>query len=88
MACERPAVATRSPGPVSIITDGTTGWLTADDSVDTLAGALAEAIDNHAERARRGRAARAIVCDHYTWDAIAERLAAVLEVVASPSIAP
>jgi glycosyltransferase involved in cell wall biosynthesis len=82
MACERPAVATPSPGPVSIIANGTTGWLTSDDSQDTLATALAEAIDDHAERARRGRAAREVVCERYTWDAIAERLAAVLEDVA------
>jgi glycosyltransferase involved in cell wall biosynthesis len=88
MACERPAVATRSPGPVSIITDGTTGWLTADDSEDALARALAEAIDNHAERERRGREARKIVCEHYTWSAIAERLATVLEGVARPSVRP
>jgi glycosyltransferase involved in cell wall biosynthesis len=88
MACERPAVATRSPGPVSIIANGTTGWLTADDSEDTLANALTEAIGDHAERARRGSAAREVICEHYTWDAIAERLAAVLEVVAAPSVAP
>jgi glycosyltransferase involved in cell wall biosynthesis len=87
MACERPAVATRSPGPVSIIANGTTGWLTADDDEDALARALAEAIDDHAERARRGRAGRRVVCERYTWDAIAERLAAVLEDVASPSVA-
>jgi glycosyltransferase involved in cell wall biosynthesis len=88
MACERPPVATRSPGPVSIITDGTTGWLTADDSKDALTRALAEAIDNHAERERRGRAARRIVCENYTWNAIAERLALVLEDVVQPSVAP
>ncbi len=88
MACERPAVATRSPGPVSIIANGTTGWLTADDDQDALSRALAEAIDDHAERSRRGRAGRRVVCERYTWDAIAERLAAVHEDVASPSIAP
>jgi len=87
MACERPAVATPSPGPVSIISNGTTGWLTADDSEDALAHALAEAIDNHAERAERGRAARLAICENYTWDAIAERLAAVLEDIVSTSIA-
>ncbi len=87
MACERPAVATRSPGPVSIITDGTTGWLTDADSKDTLATALAEAIENHTERARRGRAAREVVCEQYTWDAIAERLAAILEEVFAASLA-
>jgi glycosyltransferase involved in cell wall biosynthesis len=86
MACERPAVASRSPGPVSIITNGQDGWLTDDDRADTLARALAEAIDDHTERERRGRAARAKVCAHYTWDAIAERLAAVLEDVAAPAI--
>jgi glycosyltransferase involved in cell wall biosynthesis len=88
MACERPAVATRSPGPVSIIANGTTGWLTADDSEDALASALAEAIDDHAERARRGRAAREVVCAQYTWGAIAERLEAVLEDVARPPVSP
>jgi glycosyltransferase involved in cell wall biosynthesis len=87
MACERPAVATRSPGPVSIISNGTTGWLTADDTEEALAQALAEAIDNHAERADRGRAARRVICENYTWDAIAERLAAVLEDVVLPSMA-
>jgi glycosyltransferase involved in cell wall biosynthesis len=88
MACERPAVATPSPGPVSIITDKTTGWLTADDSEGALARSLAEAIDDHAERARRGRAARRDICEHYTWEAIAERLATVLEDVVASSIAP
>ena len=88
MACERPAVATRSPGPVSIIADGTTGWLTAADDEHALSHSLAEAIDNHAERARRGHAARRVICERYTWDAIAERLAAVLQDVASHSIAP
>jgi glycosyltransferase involved in cell wall biosynthesis len=87
MACERPAVATRSPGPVSIITDGVTGWLTADDGRETLARALAEAIDDHAERTRRGRAAREVICEHYTWEAIAERLAAVLEAVSAAALA-
>jgi len=87
MACERPAVATPSPGPLSIIDNGTTGWLTADDSADVLSRALAEAIDNHAERARRGRAARGVICDRFTWDAITQRLAAVLEDVAARPIA-
>jgi glycosyltransferase involved in cell wall biosynthesis len=87
MACGRPAVATRSPGPASIIADGTTGWLADGDDEEALAGALAEAIDDHPERERRGRAARAVVCERYAWDAVAARLAGVLQDVASPSIA-
>ncbi len=87
MACGRPAVATASPGPSSIIADGTTGWLVDGDDEEALAGALAEAIDDRAERERRGRAARAVVCERYAWDAVANRLATVLADVASPSIA-
>jgi glycosyltransferase involved in cell wall biosynthesis len=84
MACERPAVATPSLGPASIIDDAQTGWLI--DGDDRLAGALAEVIDDHAERERRGRAARTAVCERYTWDAIAERLASALEDIVSPSM--
>jgi glycosyltransferase involved in cell wall biosynthesis len=85
MACGRPAVATRSLGPAAIIADGTTGWLVDGDDEEALAGALAEAIDDQAERERRGRAAREVVLERYAWNAIAGRLAAVLENLAAPS---
>jgi glycosyltransferase involved in cell wall biosynthesis len=86
MACERPAVATRSLGPASIIDDPRTGWLVESDDRKALTGALAEAIDDHAERARRGRAARTVVLERYTWDAICERLASALEEITGPLI--
>lgn len=87
MACGRPAVARRSLGPAAIIDDGTTGWLVGSE-VEALAGALAEAIDDRAERERRARAARAVVLERYAWDAIAGRLAAVLKDVAATSTVP
>jgi glycosyltransferase involved in cell wall biosynthesis len=79
MACERPAVATRSLGPASIIDDPETGWLVDGDDREALTDALAQAIDDTAERERRGRAARTVVLERYTWDAICESLTCALE---------
>jgi glycosyltransferase involved in cell wall biosynthesis len=84
MACERPAVATRSLGPESIIDDPETGWLVDSDDKGALTDALAQAIDDDAERKHRGRAARTVVLERYTWDTICERLASTLEEIAAP----
>jgi glycosyltransferase involved in cell wall biosynthesis len=86
MACERPAVATRSLGPTSIIDDPQTGWLVGSDDKEALTDALVQAIDDSAERKRRGRAARAVVLERYTWEAICERLASALEDITPASI--
>ena len=58
MACDVPAVATRSPGPSAIIEDGRTGWLVDPDDDAGLAAALVEAVNDPPERGRRGQAAR------------------------------
>jgi glycosyltransferase involved in cell wall biosynthesis len=83
MACERPAVATRSLGPTSIIDDPETGWLVDTDDKAALTDALTDAIDDHTKRKRRGRAARTVVLERYTWDAICERLASALRGITS-----
>ena len=54
MACEVPVVAVDRFGPGEIVADGETGWLVEPDDVADLAGALLQAIDDPAERARRG----------------------------------
>ena len=88
MACELPAVATRSLGPADIIDDGSTGWLVEPDE-EALAAALIEVVENARERKRRGRAARAVVCERFTWPIVAAQLAAVLdEAVAEQRQAP
>jgi glycosyltransferase involved in cell wall biosynthesis len=84
MACERPVVATRSLGPTSIVDDPETGWLVDCDDRAALAGALAQAIDDPTERRLRGRAARTVVLERYTWNAICERLSSALEEIAAP----
>ena len=58
IACEVPVVAVDRFGPGEIVADGETGWLVEPDDVDDLAGALLQAIDDPAERARRGARGR------------------------------
>jgi glycosyltransferase involved in cell wall biosynthesis len=81
MACGLPAVATRSLGPASIISDGQTGWLVAPDDLDALVTALTEVAQNPAERERRGELARAVVRERYSWAGASAQLAAVLRSV-------
>jgi glycosyltransferase involved in cell wall biosynthesis len=81
MACGLPAVAPRSLGPAMIIDDGETGWLTAPEDEDALAGAMVELVTNPEERARRGAAARIAVCERFSWKSISEQFAGALEAV-------
>jgi glycosyltransferase involved in cell wall biosynthesis len=87
MACGLPAVATRSVGPAEIIEDGRTGWLVESDEA-ALAAALIEVVEDPRERKRRGRAARAAVCERFTWPNAAAQLAAVLEDAVADRPAP
>ena len=83
MACGVPPVAVNRFGPSEIISDGNTGWLVQPDDVDDLAEALLAAIDDPAERARRGARGLAVALQRYSWPALAGRLAGVLDTVAS-----
>jgi glycosyltransferase involved in cell wall biosynthesis len=78
MACDVPAIATRSSGPSAIIEDGRTGWLVDADDDAALAAALVEAVNDRRERQRRGQAARETVREHFSWAASAARLATIL----------
>jgi glycosyltransferase involved in cell wall biosynthesis len=81
MACEMPVVAVDRFGPGEIVADGETGWLVEPDDVGGLASALLHAIDDPAERARRGASARAVAVERYGWPKLAERLAGVMDAV-------
>jgi len=78
MACARPAIGVDAFGPAEIIEDGRTGWLVPPDDEGALADALVACIDDPAERARRGAAARETALDRWSWPALAGRLADVL----------
>jgi glycosyltransferase involved in cell wall biosynthesis len=79
MACETPVIAVNRFGPGEIVIDGETGWLVEPDDVSGLAGSLLHAIDDPAERARRGARGRAVAVGRYGWPSLAERLAGVLD---------
>ena len=79
MACEVPPIAVDRFGPGEIIADGETGWLVEPDDVGGLAAALLEAIDDPAERARRGARGHAVALERYGWPALARRFADVLD---------
>jgi glycosyltransferase involved in cell wall biosynthesis len=79
MACEVPTIAVDRFGPGEIITDAESGWLVEPDDVDGLAAALLEAIDDPAERARRGARGHDVAVERYGWPAITRRFADVLD---------
>jgi len=83
MACGLPAIAVDRFGPAEIVEDGRTGWLVPPDDEAALARALCQAIDDGAERAARGHAAREAALARWSWPAIAERVAGVLGEVAA-----
>src|SRR3954463_11349040 len=70
MACGLPAIAVDRFGPGEIVEDGRTGWLVAPDDEAALARALCQAVDDDAERARRGRAARGAAPPRRGWAAM------------------
>jgi glycosyltransferase involved in cell wall biosynthesis len=82
MACGLPPVAVDAHGPAEIVEAGETGWLVAPDDLDALAGALTEAVDDDAERRRRGAAAYVEARGRYSWPALARGLARVYDEVA------
>jgi glycosyltransferase involved in cell wall biosynthesis len=88
MACEVPAVATRSPGPSAIIEDGRTGWLVDPDDEAALCAALVQVVNDAPERERRGQAARRAVRESFSWATSAAQLATVLKDVVAKAGAP
>ena len=79
MACGIPPIGVNRFGPAEIIDDGQTGWLVEPDDQQALADAIVAAVNEPAERARRGAAAYAASRERYGWGAIAEQLAEVLD---------
>jgi len=81
MACGVPPIAVDRYGPGEIVRadgDDPTGWLVEPDDREALAGAIVQAVDDPAERRRRGEAAVRDARERYGWPALAGRLADVL----------
>jgi glycosyltransferase involved in cell wall biosynthesis len=77
MACGLPAIAARSFGPEIIVDEGRTGWLVEPDDEQALAAALVDAVNDDAERERRGRAAYADIRRRFSWDAVVGEVSSV-----------
>jgi glycosyltransferase involved in cell wall biosynthesis len=82
MACGLPPIAVDRFGPADIVDDGATGWLVEPDDEAALADALVACLGDPVERRRRGRRAMRAAHERFSWPAIAEELAAVLDEVA------
>ena len=82
MACGLPALAVDAYGPAEIVDAGETGWLVAPDDEEAMADALVEAVNDDAERRRRGERAYEVARGRYSWPALARGLATVYDEVA------
>jgi glycosyltransferase involved in cell wall biosynthesis len=82
MACGLPALAVDAWGPAEIVDAGETGWLVPPDDEEAMADALVEAVNEDAERRRRGARAYEVARGRYSWPALARGLAAVYGEVA------
>jgi glycosyltransferase involved in cell wall biosynthesis len=74
MACGLPVIAVDRDGPATIVADGETGWLVPPDDAMALAAAMVEAVNDAAERRRRGGLAREEASDRYAWREIGDHL--------------
>jgi glycosyltransferase involved in cell wall biosynthesis len=85
MACGLPAIAVDNHGPGEIVDDGRTGWLMEPDDEDAMVEALVAAVNDPAERSRRGAAAHTAVRQRYSWPALAGTVAWLYDSVRSGS---
>ncbi len=73
MASGTPVIASRIGGVAEIVLDGVTGFLVPPGDSESLRARLAELLGDPARAQRMGRAARELVLERYTWQAVAER---------------
>ncbi len=76
MASGLPVIATRSGGPSSFVVDtgpDANGWFAEVDDVQSLAEIIYQALQDVAERTRRGANALELIRRDYSWKGIAKR---------------
>jgi glycosyltransferase involved in cell wall biosynthesis len=73
MASGTPVIASRVGGVPEIVEDGVTGFLVPPGDVFALRDRLAQVLGDSALAQRLGRRAREVVCERFTWRAVAER---------------
>jgi glycosyltransferase involved in cell wall biosynthesis len=86
MACGLPVIGTLSGGPpsfIDVVPGEPDGWLVPPDDEEALAEAIVQAVDDPAERIRRGANAARHVRDRYSWNGLAGRFTQLYEHVAA-----
>jgi len=83
MACGLPVIAVNRGGPASIVDDPATGWLVEPDDVEAMAACMVAAVNDEADRRRRGARAREEVVAHYSWERIGAELTELVRAVAA-----
>lgn len=84
MACGLPVIATKSGGPLGFVNTepgAPNGWMVEPGDITSLAHAMADAVNDTAERERRGLAAYSQIRAAYSWDRIALQVAAIYDEV-------
>ena len=82
MACGVPVIAANAGGPPSFINvdEGRpNGWLVEPDSLESLADAIVEAVNNPVAREERARNGYEVTRRDYSWNTLAERTTGVYE---------
>ena len=82
-AVARPVVAGRSGGAPEAVRDGETGLVVDPESPAAIADALAQLLTDPARAARMGRAGADWVHREWSWDAMSQRLQAMLPAAAT-----
>jgi glycosyltransferase involved in cell wall biosynthesis len=72
MACGVPVVASAVGGMLDTVVPGSTGRLVPPRDADALAAAIGPLLWDASLRDRFGAAGRRRVCEHYTWDRVAD----------------
>jgi glycosyltransferase involved in cell wall biosynthesis len=86
MACGLPVIAIDRGGPASIVDDPETGWLIEPDDANALASCMIAAVNDDADRRRRGKRASEEAVAHYSWAHLGAELAELIRsVAAAPS---
>jgi glycosyltransferase involved in cell wall biosynthesis len=82
MACGLPVIAVNRGGPAAIVDDPATGWLVEPDDRDALTAAMVAAVNDEADRRRRGERAREEAVARYSWARLGAELADLVRSVA------
>jgi glycosyltransferase involved in cell wall biosynthesis len=83
MACGLPVIAVNRGGPASIVDDPATGWLVEPDDPTALTAAMVAAVNDEADRRRRGERARERALACYSWAHLGAELADLVHSVAT-----